>query len=145
MFKLDGMEIVQNAYAKAKAEKLARDYSRKVKQKRIITTIVSFGLSVIFGFTSAMVLRAKANGNENLYAIMTICTDIDYTTDTVTVVDFNGFEWQFNGVEDYDTKDIICLVMNDKGTELIFDDEIVSTKYDGWLGSGGWSEEYYVD
>lgn len=70
---------------------------------------------------------------ENLYPMTTIVTDINYTTDTVTLTDFNGFEWQFEGCEDWDKGDVCSCIMTNKGTPLIFDDEIIKVKYDGWI------------
>ena len=75
---------------------------------------------------------------ENLYPMTTVVTDINYTTDTVTLTDFNGFEWQFTGVEDWTKGDICSCIMSDKGTPYIFDDEIITVKYDGWFS--GWTE-----
>ena len=56
---------------------------------------------------------------------------IKVENDTVTIKDNNGFIWEFKGSEDWEVKDICTCIMNDKGTQTIFDDEIVTTKYDG--------------
>lgn len=71
-----------------------------------------------------------------LYPMTAIIVHTSTYTDTVTVKDFNGNLWQFKGVEDYEVGDIVSLIMNDKGTEKIFDDEIIKAQYDGYLK--GW-------
>ena len=52
--------------------------------------------------------------------------EVDYIADTVTVETFNGFLFVFEGCEDY------ALIMDDHGTEKVFDDEIVMVQYCGW-------------
>lgn len=52
--------------------------------------------------------------------------------DVVVGVDANGFEWSFSEEgNDYMTDDLCSVVYDDKGTEIIFDDEIVSHRYVG--------------
>ena len=53
-------------------------------------------------------------------------------TDTVVVEDFSGNLWAFYGVEDWQIGDCVSLVMDDAGTEEIYDDEILSVRYSGW-------------
>lgn len=68
-----------------------------------------------------------------LYPTTGIVTEVDTLNDTVTFTDFNGFEWSFKGIEDYCTGDRVAAIMDDKGTENIFDDEIVKVRYCGWV------------
>lgn len=68
---------------------------------------------------------------ENYYALSTTVTSVDTTTDTVTVEDYNGNLWSFYGVEDWQNGDRCSLVMDTQGTPSIYDDVIVSQKYDG--------------
>lgn len=50
----------------------------------------------------------------------------------VSGVDANGFTWQFcQDGNDYFTGDLCAVIYDDKGTELFFDDEIVSARYVG--------------
>lgn len=57
---------------------------------------------------------------------------VNYETDVAVFEDFNGFQWGFYGVEDWMVGDTIAVIMNDKGTPTIFDDEIVDMKYCGY-------------
>jgi len=59
-------------------------------------------------------------------------TALDYETDMVTVETFTGFLFTFEGCEDWMIGDCVALIMDDHGTALIFDDEIVMAQYGGW-------------
>ena len=90
---------------------------------------------ILFMLISVISNNAKANNAKvtitpsNYYALSTTVTDVDYESDTVTVTDHNGNEWQFSGCEDWMIGDGCALVMNNMGTEIIYDDEIVNTRY----------------
>lgn len=76
------------------------------------------------------------------YPMTTVVSEINEKADEVVCIDFNGNEWVFTGVEDWIVGDIASMIMNDKGTPIIYDDEIVSVRYDGWLeGYWGWDGE----
>lgn len=54
--------------------------------------------------------------------------------DVVVGVDANGFEWSFSEEgNDYMADDLCSVVYDDKGTEIIFDDEIVAHRYVGTI------------
>ena len=65
------------------------------------------------------------------YPLTTIVTEINPEIDVVSITDNNGFVWQFYGVEDWEEGDICSVIMSDNGTETIFDDIIVTTRYGG--------------
>lgn len=58
--------------------------------------------------------------------------EVDYNTDTVTVETFTGFLFAFEGCEDWMIGDCASLIMEDNGTELVYDDEIIMAQYGGW-------------
>lgn len=67
------------------------------------------------------------------YPTCGIIVENDERSETVTVEDFNGNHWQFNGVEDWLVGDIVSMIMSDNGTpDSIYDDEIVMVKYSGY-------------
>ena len=68
---------------------------------------------------------------EQFYAKTTVVQTIDGENDTVVVKDSNGNTWTFTGVEDWEVNDVCSCLMDTKGTPSIYDDEIVSTRYDG--------------
>lgn len=68
-----------------------------------------------------------------LYARTAKITEVDYGTDTVTLVDGAGRLWSFTGCEDYAVDDFVSLLMSDAGTpESVSDDVIVSARYAGF-------------
>lgn len=68
-----------------------------------------------------------------LYPLTTVVTEINIKTDMVYCTDTNGNTWSLTGVEDYSTGDIVSLLINNKGTEAIYDDEIINHKYCGTM------------
>jgi hypothetical protein len=64
------------------------------------------------------------------YAKHGVVTELDRANDTVTFTDCNGFNWCFYGVEDWMIGDGVSAVMNDNGTDSIFDDEVVNVRYE---------------
>ena len=82
-------------------------------------------------------MAADTKPTETLYPMTTKVVELDRENDVVTCEDFNGFLWQFDGCEDLQEGDICSMIMNDNGTPKIFDDEIVSVKYDGYFE--GWN------
>lgn len=77
-------------------------------------------------------------GNETpagFYPLTALVVETDEAADTVFVEDYAGNLWSFEGVEDWFVGDFASLLMNDMGTPLIFDDEIVAVRY---AGHGFW-------
>lgn len=70
---------------------------------------------------------------ENLYPQTFMVISVDYYENLVTIKDFNGYTWQFWGAEDWIENDICSAIMDNRGTESIFDDEVVSVRYSGWI------------
>ena len=66
------------------------------------------------------------------YPMTGIVTNVDRDLDIVTFEDCTGHLWDFYGAEDWEEGDICSCIMNDMGTPLITDDEIVDEpKYSG--------------
>lgn len=55
---------------------------------------------------------------------------IDYTSDTVYVINANGQVFSFAGAEDWLVGDYLTAIMQDKGTDTVKDDSIVSVRYE---------------
>lgn len=87
--------------------------------KKVIAIIIA----IIALFTTA---------TAELYPMTAKVVEVDYDTDTVTVETFTGFLFAFEGCEDWAIGDCASLIMDDNGTEKIFDDEIVMAQYGGW-------------
>ena len=77
-------------------------------------------------FTSC--LRAA---DSTQYAKTAKIIEVNRITDTVTCEDYNGNLWEFTECEDWEVGDVAALLMNNNGTENIYDDTIVEVKYCG--------------
>ena len=89
----------------------------------------------IFAFilVCALFLAFSAVACADLYALVGVVIEVDYLNNTVTFEDFNGNEWAFEGVEDWEVDDICGAVMFDNNTPTIYDDIILSTRYNGYI------------
>jgi len=65
------------------------------------------------------------------YAKTTKVIEVNRITDTVVCEDYNGNQWEFTECEDWEVGDVATLLMNDNGTENIYDDTIVEARYNG--------------
>lgn len=75
----------------------------------------------------------------NFYADTFVVYEVDYDTDTVWLMDFNGRMISFEGCEDWFAGDLCSVLMDTCGTALVADDVIVSCQYSGWVsGEWGW-------
>lgn len=97
--------------------------------KKVITMMI---LMVVL---ANVLCGCRAKSTDNLYPMSTIVTKCDYDADVVTVTDFNGNDWEFEGVEDWMEGDICALLMDTMGTDIIYDDKIISVRYCGWVYS----------
>ena len=78
---------------------------------------------------TAIALTASAE----IYPLTAKVVEINYDDDIVTVETFTGFLFSFEGCEDWTEGDCVSLIMDDNGTEKIFDDEIIMAQYGGWM------------
>ena len=101
--------------------------------KKMILVIMTMVMMVVAFSACGHVTISEDEPIGTEYAKTTVVVEVDYTADEVHCVDFNGDEWVFTGCEDWMVGDYCSMVMNDMGTENIYDDEIVSCRYDGWL------------
>lgn len=58
-------------------------------------------------------------------------TEINVAEDVVVLVDTEGYEWAFYGVENWLVGDMCTCIMDNNGTENITDDAIIFTTYKG--------------
>jgi len=73
-----------------------------------------------------------------IYPATFVVVDTDADNDLLVLVDFNGNEWTWEGVEDWAIGDMAAAVMDNAGTSIIYDDAIITLHYVGWLD--GWAE-----
>jgi hypothetical protein len=74
---------------------------------------------------------------ENYYPLTALVVDFNEEEDIVICEDYAGNIWKFEGIEDWMEGDLVSMLMDSKGTPLIFDDEILLVRYSGWIGHYG--------
>lgn len=95
-------------------------------------------VAMILVVLAVMNVSAFAMTTDNLYAKTAVVVEVNEEEDYFVLRDFNGNEWVYEEVEDWEVGDIASMIMNDCGTPSIFDDEIISIRYDGWMEA--WEE-----
>ena len=68
-----------------------------------------------------------------VYPLCGVVIDVNRYDDSITIEDFNGNLWVWQGAEDWCVGDIAAMIMCDNGTSSIYDDTIVSITYNGYL------------
>lgn len=98
------------------------------------TLFIIIALAIIAStFDKSICQLYNANQISHLYPLATTVTEIN--NDTVTVEDTNRNLWSFNGAEDWEIGDGCALIMDDNSTKDIYDDVIISTRYQGRMES----------
>lgn len=72
-----------------------------------------------------------APGLPGTYAKTAVVSEIDQAADVVHVETPSGIKYEFSGCEDYELGDFVSLLMDDKGTVDIRDDEVLAATYAG--------------
>ena len=121
----------------------AADANMELDELRAENARLSAELESVKAENAALVTEAKAQAAEaarlaavavdNFYTRTGLVVDLDYDTDTVTVVDGADLVWQFTGCEDYCIGDLVEMLMQKTGKpDYILDDVIFSTCYAGF-------------
>lgn len=97
---------------------------REVIVEVVLVVVGALGLGMLAG----IVFGDRTN---HAYAAAMVVVQVDTLTDTVTCEDANGNLWQFKGCEDWMLGDIAAMMLDDHGTEEIYDDEITGVWYSG--------------
>lgn len=93
--------------------------------------IASFAISVFCIVAATAFITWKFDSKN--YAQTAVVMDVNRDDDVVVCEDYNGNTWEFYGTEDWIVGDCVSLIMNDSGTQEIYDDEIISVRYSGWV------------
>lgn len=75
---------------------------------------------------------AVKSAESNYYALTAIVINVDYENDIVSAQDYNGNVWTFEGAADWMKDDCVSMVISDRGTDKIFDDRVVSVRFNSW-------------
>ena len=93
--------------------------------KKFIAIVTLFTLIVAFSTACA-----------EIYPQTFIVSAMDTAQDALILIDSTGNEWVWFGIEDYEVGDIVATIMDDNGTEIIYDDAIITMRYTGY--AEGW-------
>lgn len=107
-----------------------------MKKMKIDSLAVMFFFSFLFIAIGLICGIFLGDNSKKEYPQTMTVVQIDIATDTVTCEDLTGNLWQFKGVEDWQEGDTVSMIMNNKGTEEIFDDEIIKIEYNGARADG---------
>lgn len=91
----------------------------------IATIVLAIGFAMVLCGGFIMEKEPKPQ----LYPSTAIVVSVDRENNVVTCVDGNGEKWEFTDADDWLVGDLVSMLMNDKGTPSIYDDEIVSVRY----------------
>jgi len=103
--------------------------------KDTIKIIISFslvGILLVSMGISIVKIYKEQNPAPKEYATCATVIEVDKENNIVTVEDFNGNLWEFEGCEDWLEGDIAAMIMNNNGTQYIYDDIIESVRYCGY-------------
>lgn len=93
-------------------------------------------MSWFVSLISMVVMMCNNCGDGRVYADTMVVVEVD--DEWVTCVDYNGNEWAFeNEAGDWLVGDFASVMMYDNCTDIIYDDVIISAKYNGWC-QGAW-------
>lgn len=67
------------------------------------------------------------------YPLSTIVVEVDRKENLVITKDFNGNVWTFSECEDWAVNDICAMIISDNATANIYDDEIITVRYCGYI------------
>ena len=102
--------------------------------KKNITIIMVMVLSLSIIVYHADVLINTADGfSFGIYPLCGIVIEVNYEEDYITIEDFYGNIWIFEGIEDWAENDVVAMIMDDHGTERIEDDIIIDLRYCGTI------------
>ena len=90
--------------------------------KRILTLMILFTLLITIPIAYA-----------ETYPQTFVVDSVNHEQNYMILIDFNGNEWIWEGVEDFDCGDIVAAIMEERGTPTIYDDEIVKIRYAGYM------------
>ena len=90
-----------------------------------------YGIIIIL--TTIIIVMSVVVTN-NFYSRVAMITEIDEENNLITVTCGNGNIFSFYDTdEDWYVGDLCSLIMFDSGTEIVYDDKVVCSRYGGYL------------
>ena len=129
---------------------LWKHYGGDLMKNKVFFAIISVSTTVIIVLTLVIVaLISQSNAavaieqnehdsqmviTDNLHSRVAMVTEIDEKTNLVTVTCANGNVFSFYDTEeDWFYGDLCGLIMHDSGTDIVYDDVVVSARYGGFV------------
>lgn len=66
--------------------------------------------------------------NDTTYTMQAKVIDVDTASDTIQIEDSHGEIWEFFGTENFQKDNSVIVLMDNRGTSTIYDDEILSVR-----------------
>lgn len=93
-------------------------------------TLPIIAVAILASLASAAITQAHITAHT--YPQTAVITEIDESTETITVTCSNGNRFSFRSApEDWFPGDLVSMTMHDNGTETVEDDRILQIRYSG--------------
>jgi hypothetical protein len=99
--------------------------------KKIVTIILT--MTLILACSVCFAESAVDEFASHIRPLCGIVIEVNYGENYIAIEDFTGNVWEWEGAEDWQEGDIAAMIMDDNGTESIFDDIILDIQYCGTL------------
>jgi hypothetical protein len=105
----------------------------------ILTAVVTFGTTTIASAATETIPPTISNSlNKTFYPLTGIVTsvtpdDSDTCSEVITFTCSNGNMFSFTAptTDCWEEADLVSCIMNNKGTETVYDDEVITSMYSG--------------
>lgn len=89
---------------------------------------------VIMAVVLLMLIMSGFAISKNFHSVVAIVTTVDEGTHLITVECGNGNIFSFyDTIESWEVGDLCSMIMYNKGTEIVADDIVVSSRYGGYV------------
>ena len=106
-------------------------------REKIILTLIYIVVSLSGYLLGRAIGKIHSDAEqEMLYPRTAVVVEIDRPNDTVVCEDSVGMLWAFYGADDWELDDCVSLILDSRGTDIIYDDDIVSVRYSAFRVEG---------
>lgn len=103
--------------------------------KKFVAYILATAL--LIAIACAIHSNGMRNGADDMmahvYPTCGIVESVNYGADYMVIRGFDGIFWVWEGVEDFQPKDVVAMIMDDNNTESVLDDHVMDVSYCGWI------------
>ena len=106
-------------------------YNFKNKDMKYFAWAITILMVLLVGYL-VWFSTLKPSASSGVYPLTCEVIEVNRANDTVLAIDATGNEWEWTGIEDWEIGDCASMIMNDNGTDRIYDDAIISVRYNAW-------------